>query len=49
MGSVSVQVEYKDQHECLPLLVVQGSGSSLLGRNWLQKVFTFVSGANIDY
>ena len=38
LGSVSVQVEYKDQHECLPLLVVQGSGSSLLGCNWLQKL-----------
>ena len=38
LGSVSVQVEYKDQHECLPLLVVKGSGSSLLGRNWLQKL-----------
>ena len=38
LGSFSVQVEYKDQHECLPLLVVRGSGSSLLGRNWLQKL-----------
>ena len=38
LGSVSVQVEYKDQLACLPLLVVQGSGSSLLGRNWLKKL-----------
>ena len=38
LGSVLVQVEYKDQHECLPLLVGQGSGSSLLGCNWLQKL-----------
>ena len=38
LGSVSMQVEYKNQHECLPLLVVKGCGSSLLGRNWFQKV-----------
>ena len=34
IGSISVQVNYED----LPLLVVRGTGASLLGRNWLQKI-----------
>ena len=34
IGCVSVQVSYED----LPLLVVRGTGASLLGRNWLQKI-----------
>ena len=29
---------YEDQQEELPLLVVRGTGASLLGRNWLQKI-----------
>ena len=38
IGSISVQVSYEDQLEELPLLVVRGTGASLLGRNWLQKI-----------
>ena len=34
IGSISVQVCYEDQQEELPLLVVRGTGASLLGRNW---------------
>ena len=38
IGSISVQVCYEGQQEELPLLVVRGTGGSLLGRNWLQKI-----------
>ena len=38
IGSISVRVSYEDQMEELPLLVVRGTGASLLGRNWLQKI-----------
>ena len=38
IGCVTVQVNYEDQLEELPLLVVRGTGASLLGRNWLQKI-----------
>ena len=38
IGSVSVTVEYKCQLEELRLLVVEGSGPSLLGRDWLGKL-----------
>ena len=34
IGSISVQVCYEDKQEELPLLVVRGTGASLLGRNW---------------
>ena len=34
IGNISVQVRYEDQQEELPLLVVRGTGASLLGRNW---------------
>ena len=37
MGEVTVQVVYQDQEaKPLSLIVVQGSGPALLGRNWLQ-------------
>ena len=38
LGSASVTVEYKGQREELRLLVVEGSGPSLLGRDWLGKL-----------
>ena len=38
IGSISIQVNYEDQLEELPLLVIRGTGASLLGRNWLQKI-----------
>ena len=38
IGSIPVQVNYQGQQEELPLLVVRGTGASLLGRNWLEKI-----------
>lgn len=38
LGTVDVLVKYGDQEISLPLLVVTGSGPSLLGRNWLEKI-----------
>ena len=37
LGTVDVHVQYKEQTAKLPLLVVQGKGPSLFGRNWLQQ------------
>ena len=38
IGSVVVNVEYEGQHAELPLVVVKGSGPTLLGRNWLKAI-----------
>ncbi len=38
LGSTQVRVQYKEQQEDLCLLVVQGNGPSLLGRDWLTKI-----------
>ena len=38
LGSLNVQVQYNSQCLTLPLLVVQGTGPSLLGRNWLEHI-----------
>ncbi len=38
LGNITVLVEYQGQQESLPLLVVKGSGATLLGRNWLNKI-----------
>ena len=35
LGKLNVVVSYKEQHKNLNLLVVQGDGPSLLGRDWL--------------
>ena len=33
-----VQIEYGNQEDKLPLLVVPGNGPSLFGRNWLKLI-----------
>lgn len=38
IGAIDVDVEYKNQKTKLNLLVVKGSGPSLLGRDWLQYI-----------
>lgn len=38
LGEVEVTVSYKNQRATLPLVVVTGSGPSLLGRNWLTTI-----------
>ena len=35
-GEMTVEVSYGEQGGCLPLYVVQGDGTSLIGRDWLQ-------------
>ena len=35
LGTYDIQVGYKSQSQTLPLVVVQGHGQSLFGRNWL--------------
>ena len=37
-GAATVDVKHKDQNRKLPLLVVEGNGPSLLGRDWLEKL-----------
>ena len=37
-GVINVRVEINGQKATLPLLVVEGNGPSLLGRDWLQKI-----------
>jgi len=37
-GCLMVDVTYGEQREALPLLVIAGSGPSLMGRDWLQKI-----------
>ena len=38
LGQLQVNVQYHGLHHSLPLLVVEGRGPSLLGRNWLGKI-----------
>ena len=38
VGEMHVHVQYGDQSSDLPLLVVQGVGPALLGRDWLQHI-----------
>ena len=37
-GIITLPVVYEGQEQCLPLLVVEGNGPALLGRNWLEKL-----------
>ncbi len=37
-GAITVDVTYNDQTDILPLLVVEGTGPSLMGRDWLTKI-----------
>ena len=36
LGSIDMEVRYKSQKACLTLLVVRGTGPSLVRRNWLE-------------
>ena len=38
LGSAVVEVVYNSQVLSLPLIVVKGIGSTLLGRNWLERL-----------
>ena len=38
MGCCSVNVEYNGQSAEMPLLIVEGSGPSLMGRDWLSQI-----------
>ena len=38
LGTILTNVQFKQQQETLPLLVVEGDGPSLLGRDWLYKI-----------
>ena len=38
LGSLEADVSFEDEIFTLPLIVDQGSGLSLLGRNWLQQI-----------
>ena len=38
LGATEVDVQYQSQQAKLPLLVVQGTGPNLLGRDWLQSI-----------
>ena len=38
LGQAFVKVEHEGQQSLLPLIVVDGQGPPLFGRNWLQKI-----------
>ena len=38
LGSCSVRVQYKEQTQTLPVIVVPGKGPNLLGRDWLAQL-----------
>ena len=38
LGEMIVDVTYQQNHYTLPLIVVEGNGPSLFGRNWLQHI-----------
>ncbi|KAK8773502.1 hypothetical protein V5799_011964, partial [Amblyomma americanum] len=44
LGSANVRVNYNGKTHTLPLLVVKGSGSSLLGRNWFASLGVTICG-----
>ena len=37
LGQLLVKVQHDEAQETMPLQVVKGSGTTLLGRDWLQK------------
>ena len=39
MGSLPVHVEYGDQEKDLSLVIVNGNGPDLLGRDWLAHIY----------
>ena len=47
-GQFAVKVEGKNCTQTLPLLVVEGSGPPLLGRNWLSKLEVLWNGEEIN-
>ena len=47
-GQVAVKVQGKNGTQTLPLLVVEGSGPPLLGRNWLSKLEVLWNGEQIN-
>ena len=38
LGEAMIEVQYQEQVKSLPLVVVQGSGPALFGRNWLNVI-----------
>ena len=38
VGKVDVEVQYQEQQAKLPLIVVEGKGASLFGRDWLSAI-----------
>ena len=38
LGELTVDITYQQNHFTLPLIVVEGNGPSLFGRNWLQHI-----------
>lgn len=38
LGSIEIEVVYKEQKRNLPLLIVAGNGPNLMGRNWLMEL-----------
>ena len=38
LGTLEVQVEHNCQSATLPVIIVDGGGPNLLGRNWLEKI-----------
>ena len=38
LGGLNVDVSYRDKNAELPLLVIEGSGPSLFGRDWLARI-----------
>jgi len=41
-GAINVNVAYKNQEKEVELLVVQGSGPNLMGRNWLKVLYVIM-------
>ena len=38
LGTAQVEVQYESQQATLPVFVIKGEGTSLLGRNWLKEI-----------